>query len=63
MDANITGILVYGIGVVGCKRHSREIMIVFQVENDKECHDIFLTQEQAQRLHVELGEKLKANKD
>lgn len=63
MDDNITSIAVYGKGVVGCKRHHRDIMVAFQIENDKEFHDIFLTQDQAQGLYVELGEKLKANKD
>jgi hypothetical protein len=64
MELIIESIRTYYRGVIGCKRHNRDIMIAFTHEAEKEpnaVHDLFLTQEQAVDLLNDLKKSLGQN--
>jgi hypothetical protein len=63
MDNSVTNIRAFDKNVMGCKRHKKDIMIAFQVENDSNIHDIFLTTEQAESLVAGLQKSLKINSE
>ena len=44
---------VYDKGVIGCITHKKDLMITFSTDN-KNIHDIFLTQKQGRELLKEL---------
>ena len=54
MEFTVKDIRAYHRNVVGCKKHSRDIMIAFSYDEDSGVHGVFLTQEQAVRFHDEL---------
>ena len=54
-------VAVYGKNCVGAKTHSRDVMITFLTEK-VDFVDTFLTTEQAEALHKELGLVLERNK-
>ena len=64
MELIIESIRTYYRGVIGCKRHNRDIMIAFTHEAETEpnaVHDLFLTQEQAVDLLNDLKKSLGQN--
>jgi hypothetical protein len=64
MELIIKSIRTYYRGVIGCKRHNRDIMIAFTHEAETEpnaVHDLFLTQEQAVDLLNDLKKSLGQN--
>lgn len=56
---------VYGMGCIGCMRTKREIMVAYRLKGDPrgEFFDLFLSQEQAEWLHEELGKQIGYNKE
>lgn len=65
MELITTTITAYDANCIGCKRHSKPVMLSFMFEGDQEdkVHDLFLTQEQAESLHQKLGEAIQRNKE
>jgi len=64
MELIIKSIRTYYRGVIGCKRHNRDIMIAFTHEAETEpnaVHDLLLTQEQAVDLLNDLKKSLGQN--
>ena len=64
MELIIKTIRTYCKGVIGCKRHNRDVMISFTHEAEtvpNAVHDLFLTQEQAEGLLESLKATLEQN--
>ncbi len=64
MELIINSIRTYYRGVIGCKRHNRDVMIAFTHQAETEpnaVHDLFLTQEQAVDLMNDLKKSLAQN--
>jgi len=56
----VRNINVYDKDCYGCKRHKKDILIIINQED--KAFDVFLTNEQAEKLIVDLTEKLMENK-
>lgn len=61
MESSVTNIRAYDKNVLGCQRHKKDVMISFQIENDKDFYDIFLSAEQAEYLLTTLQKSLITN--
>ncbi len=66
MQIKVKSVRAYDKQCRGCEKYNREVMISVEPDDlpkDKYCiHDIFLTQQQAEILAVELNEAIKRNK-
>lgn len=63
MQLILTSIRAYYRGVIGCQTNKRDVMLSFMhSEDSKVVHDLFLTQEQAIELLVELTRAINLNK-
>lgn len=68
MELVLKNIRAHNKHVNGPKRFNREVMLSFMYEQDpapvggNRVHDLFLTQEMAEELHKELGERLAQNR-
>lgn len=60
MDIKVKNSNAYGKSCIGCRNNQRDIMITF-LSGEEVFHDMFLTQEDAKRLHRILGERLEQN--
>lgn len=61
MEGIVELIDVHDKEVCGCVRHNSDIMLSFTIEDKDEIHDIFLTQEQAEKLSIQLITKIRYN--
>lgn len=58
---------VMGPNTMGCQRFHRDVMLVLQdahrTEEGPRIWDVFLTKQQAEELHAQLGERIAALRD
>jgi hypothetical protein len=63
-ETEVKNIRAYDKGVKGCQRHDKDVMLAFDSTNEEyDIKDLFLTQEQAEFLHKELGEVIARNNE
>jgi len=65
MEIMTESVTVHGKRCSGCERYNKSVMMAVKEEGAKEGHfiDIFLTQEQAERLFEKLGRVVNDNKE
>lgn len=61
-EAHPKNIKVYNRDCTGCKRYGKDIMIAISI-GDLDILDVFLTQDQAEKLQYTLGVRLKQNEE
>jgi hypothetical protein len=62
-EKDISAIKAYYKGVNGCVRHKKDVMIAYTVDREMGICDLFLTNEQAQKLMEDLQNALRMNKE